>query len=194
MFVCVCVCLSDFHPPVHSNSRECEDWNIDRDRLNEEHHVAHRPAENPPTGVEGVGEGERDAGDAHEHVREGQVPDEEVGDVVHLAGPTDDVEEQVVTEDAHHHDQHVRGDDERLEGLQQGHVCKLGAVVAGAAVNAPVCLTAVIYLHGSNLDTQKQWFYSQTLSIFQKVTRMCSVREWRLNFNSRELKMFPDIY
>lgn len=123
------MCVFAFHPPVHSDSSEREDRNIDCDWLDEEDHVAHRAAEHPPPGIEGVGESERYAGDTHEHVGEGQVPDEEVGDVVHLAAPTDDVEEQVVAKEAHRHHQHVGGDDERLERLQQGHICKLGAVV-----------------------------------------------------------------
>lgn len=147
------------HPPVHGNSREREDRYVDRDWLDEEHQVAHRAAEHPAAGVEGVGEGERHAGHTHEHVGEGQVSDEEVGDVVHFAGSTYDVEEQVVPKDAHHHHQHVARDDEGLERLQQGHVCKLGGAVGGAVlhhrhlVNVSPCLfprhrAAAVALHG----------------------------------------------
>lgn len=166
--------LFAFHPPVHSNSREREDRNIDCDWLNEEHRVAHGAAKHPPAGIEGVGESERYAGHAHEHVGEGQVPDEEVGDVVHLAATADDVEEQVVAKDADRHDQHIRGDDKGLERLQQGHICKLGAavgraVVHGNLVNVPVRLAALISFHGSDLDTQLQWIYSRSLSMFPKV-------------------------
>lgn len=149
------------HSPVHSNGSEREDRNVDCDWLDEEHQVAHGAAKHPTTRVEGVGQSERHAGHTHEHVGEGQVSDEEVGDVVHLASSADDVEEQVVPEDAHGHDQRVAGDDERLEGLQQGHVRKLGAVVGGVAphrnlVNMFTCLSAAtaITLHGSNLGAQ----------------------------------------
>lgn len=95
------------HPPVHSYSSEREDGDVDRDWLDEEHQIAHRAAKNPTVWVEGVGESERDASHAHEHVREGQVSDEEVGDVVHLAGSADDIEEQVIPKDAHHHNEHT---------------------------------------------------------------------------------------
>lgn len=126
----------EIHPPVHSNSSEREDWNIDRDRLDEEHQIARGSAKHPSMRIEGVGKSERDARHTHEHVREGQVPDEEVGDTVHLSGSAEDVEEQVVPEDAHHHHEHVAGDDERLELLQQGHICKLGAVIGGVALHS----------------------------------------------------------
>lgn len=93
----------DIHLPVHSNSSECEDWNIDCDWLDEEHQIAHRAAKNPTTWVEGIGESEWDAGHTHEHVREGKVSDKEVSDIVHLAGSADDIEEQVIPKDSHHH-------------------------------------------------------------------------------------------
>lgn len=106
--------------------------------------------------VEGVGERERDAGHTHEHVGEGQVADEEVGDVVHFAGSTNDIEEQVIPKDAHHHNEHVTGDDERLEGLQQSHVCKLGGAVGGAVViGVSVGRAAVITLHGGKAQSAK---------------------------------------
>lgn len=113
------------NPPVHSDSCERENGNVYSDRLDEEDQVAHRAAEDPAVWIEGVGESEGDARHTHEHVREGQVPDEEVGDVVHLAGSADDIEEQVVPDDAHNNHEHVTRDDERLECLQQGHICKL---------------------------------------------------------------------
>lgn len=93
----------EIHLPVHSNSSECEDWNIDCDWLDEEHQIAHRAAKNPTTWVEGIGESKWDAGHTHEHVREGKVSDKEVSDIVHLAGLADDIEEQVIPKDSHHH-------------------------------------------------------------------------------------------
>lgn len=75
---------------------------------------------------------------------------------MHLAGSADDVEQQVVPKHAHRHDKHIAGDDERLERLQQSHICKLGAAVGGDVlhsnlVNAPVCVSAaaVVTIHGS---------------------------------------------
>lgn len=164
----------EIHPPVHGDSSECEHWHIDCDRLDEEHQVAHGAAKHPTAWVEGVGEGKGHAGHAHEHVREGQVSNEEVGDIVHLAGSADDVEEQVVPKDTHRHDQHVKGDDERLERLQQSHICKLGAAVGGVIlhrdlINVSICLHAasqatVIALHGSKC----------TCTVHNKTTQVCS--------------------
>lgn len=95
--------------------------------------------------VESVGESKGDTSHTHEHVGEGQVSDEEVGDIVHLPGSADDVEEQVIPKDAHYHHKHVTRDDERLERLQQGHICKLGASVGGVdlycnLINMSICL------------------------------------------------------
>lgn len=122
------------YPPVHRYSSQSEDRNIDCDRLDEEHQVAHGAAKHPAVWVEGISESKGDAGHTHEHVREGQVSDEEVGDIVHLAGSADDVEEQVISEDANHHHERVTGDDERLESLQQCHIRELGAVIGGVAL------------------------------------------------------------
>lgn len=83
--------------------------------------------------AEGVGQREGDAGHAHQHVREGQVTDEEVGDVVHLPRAADDVDQKVVAKDADQQHKNVTGDDKRLEGLQQGYVCE-GKVVRGRGV------------------------------------------------------------
>lgn len=144
--------------------------------MDEEHQIAHGAAKNPTTWVEGVGESKRDAGHTHEHVGEGQVSDEEVGDVVHLAGSADDVEEQVVPKHAHHHNKRIAGDDERLEGLQQGHICKLGAAVGGDVlhrnlINTSICLSAasqaaVITLHGSKAQSE-----NTITQVFTAVTR-----------------------
>lgn len=120
--------------PVHANSSESEDRHIHRHRLDEVHQVAHEAAKNPAAWVEGVGQCEGDARGTHQHVGEGQVSDEEVGDVVHLAGAADDIEEQVVAKDAHQSHQGVAGDDEQLEGLQQLHADKLRAAVGGAVL------------------------------------------------------------
>lgn len=87
--------------PVNTNGRESEDGHIYRHRLDEIHQVAHESAKDPSMWVEGVGQCEGDARGAHQHVREGQVSYKKVGDVVHLARATNDVEEQVVAEDAH---------------------------------------------------------------------------------------------
>lgn len=160
------------HPPVHSDGCEGEDRNIHCDRLDEEHQVAHWATKNPPVWVEGVRQGERDARDTHEHVRKRQVSNEKVGDVVHLPGSADDVQQQVVPKHPHHHHQDVAGNDERLERLQQSHICKLGAEIAGVAlhgdfINATVGLISkhrwwrapsgvialqVITLHGSGAE------------------------------------------
>lgn len=104
--------------PVHANGRKSEDGYIHRHRLDEIHQVAHESAKDPSMWVEGVGQCEGDARSAHQHVREGQVSYKEVGDVVHLARATNDIEKQVVAEDAHQSHQGVAGNDERLEGLQ----------------------------------------------------------------------------
>lgn len=83
-------------------------------------------------GVEGVGQCEGDTRGTHQHVREGQVSNEKVGDVVHLARAANDVEEQVVAEDTHQSHQGIAGNDERLERLQQLYTHKLGAALGGA--------------------------------------------------------------
>lgn len=98
--------------------------------------------------VEGVGQCEGDARSTHQHVGEGQVPDEKVGDVVHLAGAADDVEEQVVAEYAHEGHQGVAGNDEQLEGLEQLHAHKLRAALGGAVLQRHLKdLTCVISIH-----------------------------------------------
>ena len=181
------------HPPVNSDGSECEHWHVDCDRLDEEHQVAHGAAKHPAAWVEGVGEGKGHAGHAHEHVREGQVPNEEVGDVVHLAGSADDVEEQVVPKHTHRHNQHIEGDDERLERLQQGHICELGAAVGGVVlhrdlVNVAVCLHAAsqataIALHGSECtcaarnenSTGLRLLRQKTWITFLKVKAACQI-------------------
>lgn len=72
--------------------------------MDEKHQIAHGAPENPTMRVEGVGESKGDAGDTHEHVREGQISNEKVGDVVHLSGSADDIKKQVIPKDTHHHD------------------------------------------------------------------------------------------
>ena len=134
--------------PVHTDGSESEDWHVHRHRLDEVDQVAHEAPEHPAAGVEGVRQREGHARGTHQHVGEGQVPDEEVGDVVHLAGAADDVEEQVVAEHAHQGHQGVAGDDERFEGLQQLHAHKLGAALGGAVVQRHLKdLTAVTPVH-----------------------------------------------
>lgn len=121
------------HSPIDRNSCESENGHVYSDGLDQEHQVAHEAAERPPVRAEGVGQREGDAGHAHQHVREGQVADEEVGDIVHLLRAADDVDQKVVAKDAHQHHKNVTGDDNRLEGLQQGDVCK-EIVVGGRGV------------------------------------------------------------
>lgn len=105
--------------------------------------------------VEAIGQREGDARSAHQHVGEGQVSDEEVGDVVHLARAADDVEEQVVSKDAHQRHQGVAGYDEQLEGLEQLHAHKLGAALGRAVLHGHLkrlgCVVPVAHccaLHG----------------------------------------------
>jgi len=118
--------------PVNRDGREREDGDVDRHGLHQEDKIAQKLPENPAPGVEGVGQREGHARGAHQHVGERQVPDEEVGDVVHLLGLADDVEEQVVAEDADEDDQGVAGDDEGFEGLDELHPGELRAGVGGA--------------------------------------------------------------
>lgn len=82
--------------------------------------------------VECICQREGDTCGAHQHVREGQVSNEKVGDIVHLAGAANDIQEQVVAKDAHQSYQSVAGNDEQLEGLQQLHTHKLWAALGGA--------------------------------------------------------------
>jgi len=81
--------------------------------------------------VEGVGQSERDTCGTHQHVRESQVSNKEVGDIVHLAGATNDIEKQIVSKDAHQSHKSVAWDDEQLERLQQLDAHKLGAALGG---------------------------------------------------------------
>lgn len=85
-------------------------------------------------GVKGIGQSEGDPRGAHQHVGESQVSNEEVGDVVHLAGTADDIQEQVVAKDSHQSHDSVGGDDEQLERLQQLHSHKLSAALRGAVL------------------------------------------------------------
>lgn len=123
-------CISS---PVDSNSRKSENGHVYGDGLDQEHQVAHEASEGPAVGTESVGQREGHAGHAHQHVREGQVADEEVGDVVHLSGAADDIDQKVVAEDAHQHHENVAGYDERFEGLQEGYICER-VVVRGRGV------------------------------------------------------------
>lgn len=121
------------HSPVNRNSCEGENGHVYSDGLDQEHQIAHEAPKRPPVRVEGVGQREGNAGHAHQHVREGQIADEEVGDVVHLPRAADDVDQKVVAKDAHQQHKNITGDDKRLEGLQQGDICK-GIVVRGRGV------------------------------------------------------------
>lgn len=118
-----------WHLPVNRNGREREDRDVDSHGLHQEDEVAQKLPENPALGVEGVGQGEGHTRGTHQHVGESQVPDEEVGDVVHLLRLADDIEEQVVAEDADEDDQGVAGDDEGFEGLDELHPGELHAGV-----------------------------------------------------------------
>lgn len=134
--------------PVNTNGSESEDRHIHRHGLDEVHQVAHEAAEDPAVWVEGVGQREGDTCGTHQHVGEGQVPDEKVGDVVHLAGAADDIKEQIVAKDAHQSHQRVAGNDEQLEGLQQLDTHKLGAALGGAVLQRHLeDLTAVVPTH-----------------------------------------------
>lgn len=86
--------------------------------------------------VEGIGQCEGHTCSTHQHVGEGQVSDEKVGDVVHLACAANDVKKQVVSKDAHQSNQGVTGDDEQLEGLQQLNANKLGVALGGAVLQS----------------------------------------------------------
>ncbi|KAJ7994218.1 hypothetical protein DPEC_G00263620, partial [Dallia pectoralis] len=112
---------------VHANSGEGEHGHIDGHRLDEVHQGTHGGSEHPAAGVKGVGQGERDTRDTHQQVGEGQVTDEQVGDVVHFARVPDDVKQQIVARHAHQQHQGVAGDDEQFEGRQKLHAHKLGA-------------------------------------------------------------------
>ena len=133
--------------PVHTDGSEREDRHIHGDRLDQINQVAHEASEDPTARVEGVGQREGHARGAHQHVGEGQVADEEISCVVHLAGAADDVEEQVVAEDADQDNQGVAGNDERLEGLQQFHPHKLGAACGGAVLERQLNHLAAVGLH-----------------------------------------------
>lgn len=109
--------------------------------------------------VEGIGQREGHTHSAHQHVGEGQVSDEKVGDVVHLAGAANDVKKQVVSKDTHQSNQGVAGDDEQLEGLQQLHAHKLGASLGGAVLQSHLkhlsCVVPCDLMHrtlGGELD------------------------------------------
>lgn len=186
------------HSPVHSNSSKREHWDVDGDWLDEEHQITHGAAKHPTVWVECISKSEGHTGHTHEHVGEGQVSDEEVGHVVHLARAADDVQEQVIPKDPHHHNEHVAGDDEGLERLQQSHICKLRAAVGGAVLHGhlvyvSICTlschrwmyassqAALINLHGSrdqavSTHTVQIWstkhIFSWALKLFWNIRRL----------------------
>lgn len=140
--------LALYDLPVHANGRESEDRHIHCHWLDEVHQVAHESAKDPAVWVEGVGQREGDTRSTHQHVREGQVSYKKVGDVVHLARATNDIEEQVVAKDAHQSHQGVAGNDEQLERLQKLYTHKLGAAFGGAVLQCHLKdLTGVVPIH-----------------------------------------------
>ncbi|TNN55594.1 hypothetical protein EYF80_034191 [Liparis tanakae] len=147
--------------PINTDSGEREDRHVDRHRLDEVHQVAHEAAEHPAARVEGVGQCEGDTCGTHQHVREGQVSEKKVGDVVHLTGAAYDIEEQVVAEDAHQSHQGVAGDDERLEGLQQLHVHELGAAPGGGVLQRHLedrsRVVSVCLVHRARGDAESEY-------------------------------------
>lgn len=131
-----CYLQGAVHLPVHTDGSESEDGHINRHRLDEVHQVAHEASKDPAMRVEGVGQREGDARGTHQHVGESQIANEEVGDIVHLAGPADDVEEQIIAKDTHQGHESVAGDNEQLEGLQQLDTRKLRTALGGSVLQS----------------------------------------------------------
>lgn len=101
--------------PVHADGSKREHRHVNRHRLDEVHQVAHEPAEHPAMRVESVGQSEGDARGAHQHVRESQISNEEVDDVVHLARAAYHIEEEVIAKDAYDGHKGVAGYYKQLE-------------------------------------------------------------------------------
>lgn len=117
--------------PVHRDSCEGEDGHIHCHGLHQEYKIAQELAEDPTLGVEGIRQGKRDTGGTHQHVREGQVADEEVGNIVHFLGFADDIKEEIVAKNSHQHYYGIAGNQKGLERLDQLHPCKLITGIGG---------------------------------------------------------------
>lgn len=84
---------------LHGYEDKGEDGNRDRDALDKGCDLTECLPQDPAI-HQGVDDGDRQAHDAHEDVRDGQVGNEDVGDIPHLLLPCDDKHQAGVTDKA----------------------------------------------------------------------------------------------